>query len=196
MPSEDLQVTSPSEWGKKKEQTEDEGLLVPLPSGNVIRVRRTMDMMALLRAGRIPNPLAGIVQKMIDTGNIDLAGAMKQAGNGQAKASQQLLDLLDGSWMRSVMEPAFDSPALRGQLRDEGGRLIKPQETQEEYLARIEDWKPGEGKISIFDVDMDDKMYVFGISQGAAVDLARFRSEQDATLDLVHSVEAVSEPTL
>lgn len=189
MPGEDpqVQVTSAAEWGAKKEEPVEDGILVPLPSGNVVRVRRTMDMMALLRAGRIPNPLAGIVQKMIDTGNVDLAGAMKKTGPESAKASQQLLDLLDGTWMNAVMEPAFDAPVPRGQLKDEGGKLIKPQETQDEYMLRLEGWQPKEGKVSIFDVKMDDKMYVFGISQGAAVDLARFRAEQDAALDLVHA---------
>jgi len=195
MPGEDLQVTTASEWGKSKTQPVEDGLLVPLPSGNVVKVRRTMDMMALLRAGRIPNPLAGIVQKMIDTGNANLADAMKSSGPQTAKVSQQLLDLLDQTWMRAVIEPEFDAPDLRGQLKDASGKNIKPDETHDEYLARIENWKPEEGKISIFDVDNDDKMYVFGVAQGAAVDLARFRSEQDAALDLVHSESPVPNAT-
>jgi hypothetical protein len=193
MPNDDLQVTSPSNWNKQQTPVED-GQLVPLPSGNVVRVRRTMNMMSLLRAGRIPNPLAGIVQKMIDTGNIDLAGAMQRTGPESVKASQQLLDLLDSTWMLCVTEPDFDAPTPRGELTDVGGRKTKPNETQDEYLARLVDWKPEDGKISIFDVGMDDKMYVFGVSQGAAVDLARFRAEQDAALDLVHTESPVPDP--
>lgn len=197
MPGEgtDLQVTSASEWSTKKPTPEEDGFLAPLPSGNVVRVRRTMDMLPLLRAGRIPNPLAGVVQKMIDTGGIDLAGAMQRTGPEATKASQQLLDLLDETWMRAVTSPDFDAPPLRGKVRDEGGKLVNERETQDEYLRRIENWKPEDGKVSIFDVAVDDKMYVFGLSQGAAVDLARFRSEQDAALDLVQSVQAVSVPS-
>lgn len=191
MPGEELQVTAPTEWGKKKETPVEDGLIVPLPSGNVVKVRRTMDMLALLRSGRIPNPLAGIVQKMIDTGNPDLASAMQATGPESAKTSQQLLDLLDATWLRAVIEPEFDGPPQRGKLRDEAGRFIKQHETVDEYQERLSTWTPEDGKISIFDVDMDDKMYVFGVAQGAAVDLARFRAEQDAALDLVHANEPV-----
>jgi hypothetical protein len=189
MPGEDLQVTSAAEWGKNKSVSAEGSFVVEVPTGNVVRVRRTMDMMALLRAGRIPNPLAGIVQKMIDSGSPNLGKALaesQQDVNG-AKASQQLLELLDQTWMRAVIEPEFDAPAAQGQLVDETGKKIKPNETFQEYMDRLALWQPAEGKISVLDVDLNDKYYVFSVAQGGATDLARFRAEQDAVVDSLHA---------
>lgn len=185
MPEETLQITPASEWGKKKQAPADRGFICELPSGSVVRVLRTMDMMALLRAGKIPNPLAGIVQSMIDKGNTDFSGALKASASKDGnRAAQQLLDLLDATWMRAVIEPEFDAP-----------EPMKKDETHQQYMDRLALWEPEEGKISIFDVDLNDKYFVFAVAQGGAADLARFRAEQDAALELVHSSDGVQLPS-
>lgn len=175
MPTEPaLQVTTPGEWGKKQ-VAEEEGFITELPSGNVIRMRRTMNMLTLLRQGRIPNPLASIVQKMIDTREINFNQV-----DADGKMAIQLLDMLDEGWLSAVIEPTFDGPEPR-----------KPNESAEDFTERLNQWRPKEGAISVFDVDVQDKMYVFAVAQGAAADIARFREEQSAALE---SLEDVAEP--
>lgn len=175
---EELKVTSAAEWGKKP-ASEDDGFIVTLPSGNVIKMKRTMNMLVLLRQGRIPNPLASIVQKMIDTKQVDFSKV-----EGDAKSAEQLLDMLDDQWMSAVLEPAFDAPERK-----------KEAESTEEYLDRLSKWKPEDGKISVFEVDPQDKMYVMSIAQGGVVDLAKFREEQESSLVAMADVaESLSAP--
>lgn len=179
MPSEanELKVTSPDQWGKAA-TPEEEGFIVELPSGNVIKMKRTMNMLVLLRQGRIPNPLASIVQKMIDTQQVDFSKVATDV-----KSAEQLLDLLDDQWMSAVLEPAFDAPPRK-----------REGEETEEYLGRLGNWKPEKGKISVFEVDPQDKMYVMSIAQGGVVDLAKFREEQESNLVAMEDVAAVVNP--
>lgn len=185
MPADqDLQVTTAAEWGKAAPAVE-EGFITELPTGNVIRMRRTMDMLVLLRTGQIPNPLAGIVKKMIDTGDPNFPT------DGGGTWAPQLLDLLDRTWMRAVMEPAFDAPPPQG--KNEQGLNI--EETDEQYTERVARWNPKEGAISIFDVDVNDKLYVLIVAQGAAADLARFREVKDESLVAVQTGNRVPSAT-
>lgn len=188
MPTEqkDLQVTSASEWGKQAPAVE-EGFITELPTGNVIRMRRTMDMLVLLRTGQIPNPLAGIVKKMIDSGDPNFP-----TDNATASAyAPQLLDLLDRTWMKAVIEPVFDAPPPQG--KDENGLNI--EEDDDQYIERIARWRPKDGAISVFDVDVNDKLYVLIVAQGAAADLAKFREVTDESLASVQASPGVPKPT-
>lgn len=187
MPTEpELKVTTPDQWNTNGQTSQDVGFITELPSGNVIRMRRTMDMLDLLRTGQIPNPLAGIVQKMIDTQSMDFP-----AKEADTQVAQQLLELLDRTWMKAVLEPAFDAPPVRG--IDAIGMHF--EETHDQWIQRIARWEPSAGKISVTAVDVNDKMFVFVVAQGAAADLARFREGQDAALDAVQAVPRVPKPT-
>lgn len=182
----DLQVTSASNWNTKKEVPEEAGFITELPTGNVIRMRRTMDMLALIRTGQIPNPLAGIVQKMINSGDPNLA-----FDGANTQVAQQLLDLLDQTWLRCVLEPEFDGPAPKGRDADNN----KVSETDEQYIERLADWTPKEGAISVLEVDMNDKLFVFVVAQGVAADLAKFREVTDESLASVQAGNDVPKPT-
>lgn len=165
----ELKVTSAEDWGKDPSKQED-GFLLELPSGRVAKVRRTLDLPVLLKSGMIPNPLAGIVRKMMD--NRDSNFPVDEM-NGEALG--QLLDLIHAAIVKMMIEPKVSAPRQRG--RDESGFRI--QETDEEYMKYLEDWAPTVGTVSIFDIDLPDKLYLYAASQGMAADLATFRGEQN-----------------
>lgn len=173
-----LVPTAPEAWGTV-ETPKEEGFVTELPSGHVARVRRTLDLPVLLRAGKIPNPLAGIVHKMMETG---ATGFPPEANNPQVLS--QLLELLDDTFVKCVMEPKFSRPESRNST-----------ETEDEWSARVNAWTPPPGTASIFKVDINDKFYVFALAQGAAADLARFRAEQAAGVSALSESKSVPKPT-
>ena len=158
--TEELQVTSRSQWkGAQKE-----GQLVPLPSGNVVRIVRTMDLLHLLKAGKIPNPLAGIVQGMVDK---------RQTTIDQSELDmdtiKETMKLVDDTVLKVVTEPKIVAPPDP----EEG-------ETEEAYALRINSWEPEDPEaVPLTWLDMDDRMFIFVFAQGFAADLATFRAEPD-----------------
>jgi hypothetical protein len=158
-----LTPTSPEEWGARPVAAE-QGFIATLPSGNVVRMRRTLDLPILLRAGKIPNPLADIVRQMLDTGNTQFP---REAAE-DSTALQQLLDLIDQNCVNAVIEPKVSAPDPRG-----------INETFEEWQERANAWLPEPGTLSVFRIDMPDKLYIYAVAQGAAANLARFRDESE-----------------
>lgn len=178
-----LQVTQVGDWKTGREAVtsdgEEQGFITELPSGNVVRVMRTLDMPVLLKTGQIPNPLAGIVQGMIDTRSTTFPAAATDT-----QVLMQLLDLLNETAYRAILEPPFDMPEKR-----------KKSETAEQYQERLEEWQPAKGKISVWDLTQEDRFYIFALAQGAAADLASFRAEQASALADVQAGAGVRKPT-
>lgn len=202
-----LVPTSPSAWKRTGQEPvpEEDGFIAELPSGNVVRMTRTLDMPILLKTGKIPNPLAGIVQNMIDT-----RSTVFPVDQTDQKVLMQLLDLLNETAVRAIIEPPFDMPAKR-----------QKGESAEKYMERLEDWQPEftelgrqqhakaikedpdhaegpcfcERKISAWDMTMEDRFFVFAVAQGAAADLASFREEQERALAVLQAGEGVRKPT-
>lgn len=208
LPDQNQTPTPISAWKKSPvlpKPKREEGFIADLPSGNVVLMTRTMEMPILLKTGKIPNPLAGIVQKMIDTRNPEYPQEAMDT-----EVMMQLLDLMHETIVRSVIEPPFDMPAPR--IR--GGKDI---ETAEDYQQRLSEWKPDftedgakqhaelghdddsgcdcERKISVWDMFMDDRLYIFAVAQGAAADLASFRAEQERHVAGLQAGEGVRVPT-
>lgn len=174
--NDDLKVTSAEEW----EEEAAVGQLVPLPSGKVVRIKRTMDMLTLLKVGKIPNPLKGVMQGMIEQGK-----PIPTMADMDEKQLVQMLVLIDQTCVESITEPEFVLPPAP-----------KAKETAEAYAERIKDWKPDkkEGekqKVGINRMDMTDRMFVFAFAQGAAGDLDSFRAESSAAMAHVLGQPAV-----
>lgn len=177
-----LTPTSVSDWKRGPDPvagSEEEGFITELPSGNVVRIIRTLDMPVLLKTGQIPNPLAGIVQGMIDQRT-----ATFPVEATDTKVLMQLLDLLNETAFRAILEPPFDMPEKR-----------QKSETAEQYQERLDGWQPAEGKISVWDLTMEDRFFIFALAQGAAADLASFREEQARSLADVQASQGVRQPT-
>lgn len=177
-----LTPTSVDAWKKPLDfvvPQDAEGFIVELPSGNVIRMTRTMDMAQLLKTGKIPNPLAGIVQQMMDNHT-----PIFPKNITEGDAIMQLLDLMNEMAVRCIMEPPFDMPEVR-----------KKGEDADAYQDRLAAWQPAEGKISVWDLTPEDRQFIFAISQGAAADLATFREESDAAMEAFQASLRVPKPS-
>lgn len=168
---DNLQVTPVEAWGRNTTSVE-EGFVAKLPSGNVVRMTRTLDLAELLSTGRIPNPLAGIVQSMMEKGETSFPET------NDMKTIEQLMDLLNTTFCRAVLEPRFSMPSVR-----------KHNEKVDDYYERINAWEAPERTVPIFDVLLQDKMFVFAVAQGAAADLALFREQPGADVFSLPTVE-------
>lgn len=181
-------VTNPNAWGG----AEAEGQVIELPSGNYLRCRRSMDLLHLLKSGRIPNPLSQIIQKMIDRG-----GEMPNMGDMDDNAIGAMLTFVDDTVIRVVTEPKVVAPPKPNENED-GTRLAglakDKEEDTDDYSERIRAWMDEErtdGKLKLPYLSLDDRMFIFVFSQGFAADLATFRDEQAAGMASVSDVPAV-----
>lgn len=186
------QVTTGSTWkGAGKE-----GQIIELPSGNHLRVRRTMDLLHLLKAGRIPSPLKGIVQKMVDRG-----GGVPEMTDMDGDQIAAMLRLVDDTVLRAVTEPRVLAAPEPGKNAD-GTPIELPEgqdeESSEDYQIRVQEWLAqdhGEAVLLPW-IELEDRMFIFVFSQGFAADLATFRSEQAAGMAALSDGTAVSVPSV
>lgn len=181
--------TSVEEWDSV--QTPDEaGFMLELPSGKFVRVIRNLDLDLLLKAGKIPNPLAPIIRKMMREQDPQLPmGDFEK----DPKLLRQLMDMLQGNAARMMIEPKVSVPRQRNY--DDNGVKSTVEETEGAYEKYLEKWQPAKGTLSVFRINVNDLMYLFAVGQGAAADLARFRAESNPTLAPVPAVPAVGRPT-
>lgn len=155
------QVTPLEEWGQV--DSKEEGFLVTLPvSGKTVRMRRSMDMMSMLRGGLIPNPLAKIVREMMATGNPDVPQAELTE-----EVLNQMMDMTSRTVLKCVIEPKVSMPEPK-----------RDSESPEEYEERVLAWQPPSGHLSISLIPLEDRQYIEAVAQGRAADLEPFRAEQ------------------
>lgn len=163
--------TSADQWSSSRKQ----GFVVTLPSGNVAKVRRSLSLDTLLKIGKIPNPLASVVQKMITMGKPDLP-----IDELDQQVLVQLLDLVDENCVSMMLEPQVSAPGSKAS-----------GESDTDYAARVDVWEPEEGTVSVFDISTEDKMFLFYVGQGEAADLEKFRDEQASVLERVSPSEVL-----
>jgi hypothetical protein len=148
--SQPTDVTPASEW----RSAITEGFIVPLPSGRVARLRRTLDLIELIKTGQIPNPLAGAINTMIKESSTSTTFDLRKLPE---EAIPQMLDLVDKSMERIFVYPKVVEPP-------EGSGI---------------DWLPEDPEtISVWAIDAQDRMFAFGFAQGGPGSLAPFRAKQ------------------
>jgi hypothetical protein len=150
------QVTSAAAWRSSAEK----GHVVPLPSGNTARLRRTLDLPELLKKGVIPNPLAPLIQKMLAT----KAATIDPASENAEEAMLQMVELVNGQIPKIFLEPRVE---------------ICPDDWD---YGKNGQWEPSEGAIALEDLDFEDRMFAFAFSQGGPDDVATFRNKREAAL--------------
>jgi hypothetical protein len=148
--------TSGAAWVSQRKS----GVLVPLPSGNAARIRRTFDLIELLKAGKLPNPLATIIEEKIrsdePTVEFDLATLPEQA-------AVQMANLIDEQIFFIFVDP-----------------VVVPVPEGENPAT----WSPdpadydGKNVVSIADIDYLDRMFAFGFAQGGVGEVAPFLERQ------------------
>lgn len=140
-----LKPTPSEEWKSPRQL----GFLVKLPSGNVARIKRLLDLPGLLKNGLVPNPLASHIQKSLEEGMDTL-----QLSDLSADAQIQALDLIDDGVVRSMIEPRV---------------LLVPEGINPDVF------ETPPGSISIMDLTLEDRMFVYQAAQGGTADPDRFR---------------------
>lgn len=199
MPDQNAKVTSADEWRKQKEQ----GFIVSLPaSGHNCRVRRTMDLLHMVRTGRIPNPLAGLVQGFIkgEKSTISMADMDRETVS-------EMVKLVNTTVSRMMLEPRvqvmpeFDTMGDKD-LYEWAKRLeveTPPQgaELTEEEYSNLRDeltwkWEPREGFISAEDIELEDRFFLFSIAQGGTADAESFRQQQAQFMAAASAGEGIS----
>lgn len=146
------------------------GQVIELPSGNFVKLRRTMNLTTLLSSGKIPNPLADIVRGMISTGKTEM-----NIGELDKDAAMQFAVLV-----HEQIQEIFIKPKVQ---------------------ARPDDWDDDEHGVWIPDADamdinmlsFEDQMYAFTWAQGAATDLATFRTRAIESMATVQHGEGVEQ---
>lgn len=181
------QITSAASW---QTATEAEGLVTELPSGKVVMLVRKLDLPVMLRAGRIPNPLSGIIQKMIGSGQ---KGAMPEEAMTDPVVFEQMMDMVDVSVCSAMVEPKAMRPPIKGKRLNS---LMTTPETDEEFAERCEKFdailaSPDFNTISTDWMSLEDKIFIFFFSQGGAADLATFRSTTNNALAAISGSGAV-----
>lgn len=156
-----LVVTSPDSWTSPRKQ----GFLLRLPSGNVCRVRRTLDLSYLIQSGKIPNPLRNTLAKMMDE-----EGTMLNFADLGPSERIQAVQMVRETVCRSVTEPKV--------------HLVPEGENPETWIAP-------EGGLSIFDLSDEDQFFIYSVAQGGATDLESFREQQARAMELVRAREGV-----
>lgn len=157
--------TSAAAWRSARK----EGFLVTLPSGQTVKIRRTLDLFERLRDGRIPNPLAGIVVDMIE--------------NKREQVDMSKLDERSLGQMLALIDETITK------------MMIEPQVTLEPSDAPI-GWEPPEGFISTADIEIDDKLFLFNVAQGGTADLATFRAQAASFVGSVSDGNGVQDATV
>src|ERR1051325_8423326 len=99
---ETMQPAPASEW-RSPEVTK--GIVITLPSGNNIRIKRTLDMVTMLQQGTIPNPLIDIVNRLI-------AGESPQVSTFSEDQLEAMLVFIDKVVMTCCLEPRVESPPM------------------------------------------------------------------------------------
>lgn len=156
--------TSAAAWKKKT----GDGLLLRVPSGNIIKIR-TPGMDAFLTEGVIPNGLIPLIMDMMkqakagvdETPEDELIAMLED----RAKI-EQIVTLANAVSIYCAVEPAIHPLPEDGEERDE------------ELLY-------------VDDVDFNDKMYIFAVATGGIEGLERFRAESGLDVGPVQPSDAV-----
>lgn len=160
----------PDEENLAKQWERQRGFLVELPSGKKVRMVRTLDVMEMLKAGTIPNPLRSIVQSMIDQGTQTIPEETKR----DTELLMQMNELMDRCVSKAVIDPKV-------YLVPEG--------------ENPGTWNPDdEHGISISDLEVQDKAFIYQVAQGGATDLEQFRKLQDALVASMADEPELSKP--
>lgn len=158
----ELPVTSGSEWRKNRE----EGELIQLPfSGNLVRIRAVRPD-SLLRLGKIPQVLTGLVLDLLyDRGEDDQFEKFLSTPGNQDEAMNMIESL------RIVCTAGLVSP-------------------------RVVDNPTKDDEISIDDIDLGDRSFIFRLVFAPVEALTTFRPRSPSDVAVVANGEGDPQPTL
>lgn len=157
----DLPVTPAAEFRRVREQGEK---ITLKPTGRIVRMR-TVKPAYLLRLGKIPDPLAELVIRILHG---QITDAQYRAFFDLSERKEHALELTES--LRVVCTAALVSPRV----------VDEPQADDEIYIDDLED---------------AEQRYIFDLALLEATALSRFRLQQESHVEPVPQSEAKSEQT-
>lgn len=163
------QITSAASWAKQ----ETDGVVTELPTGKIVLLVRKLDLPVMLRSGRIPNPLSGIIQGMISSGKSELPTEQFN----DPVIFEQMMNMVDASVSAAMVQPKAIRPPVKGEHPATSIAFSESDEAfqkrWDEYEAILDDVEAN--TISTDWIALEDKIFIFYFAQGGAADLATFR---------------------
>lgn len=151
-------VTATRASSVKEAKARSLGVLLPMPSGLVFRVRR-VDLQTFIAGGNIPNPLMTIVNEALEKGSAADIEKMIGVDGGQVDAEMvnEMFESVKRVVTESVTEPKIHPVPEDSDERDDD-------------LFYIDE------------VDEEDMMFIFQYATGGTDDVESFREEAAASL--------------
>lgn len=188
--------TPATQWQGK---VEVEGTDLPLPSGNVARVRQ-LGPTAFLTSGMIPDPLTSLVRQAINSKQ----GLPPSALNKIADDPKQLtaaLEMFDRVLVFAVIMPSIEMPPACAFDVNLGvgdpkpcGEYANTDRHQKVGHPDYHKYREGDrepGTLYADQVKMDDKMFVFNWVLGGTRDLSKFREQLSGTVESLQDSKPV-----
>lgn len=178
-------ATSAADWKKAESQLP----LIETPTGKWIRMKRP-GMTKFLEAGFLPDALAAVVRKEINSAARKKVDPQKLLESVDGDAAVEMLEAMDRIVISVMVEPKFTSH--RRQKRNDDDELLWLPDGK----PHMEDIPEDERRADIVytdEMDQDDKNFVFRVAVGGSTDLTRFRAEQAAVVDAVSAITNVAE---
>lgn len=182
-------VTSAKDWKGKRQR---DGQDLPLPSGNVARVRQ-ISPVAFLESGFLPDPLTNIVRKAINSKQgLKPTDVNKIADD--PKRLVETMEVFDRVLTYCVIEPVIELKpncihvALDGEDAGVCGESLAHASHNERDHEHFHKFMEGERDADVLysdEVDLDDKIFIFQWALGGTSNLENFRDEQRSSMGLV-----------
>lgn len=177
-------ATAKSEWRSSRK----DGLAVTLPSGNTAYLLRTLDLAEMIKEDKIPNPITGVMNKMLASG-----GKPTDVDASDPEVLISMIRFINEQCERIFVDPKVQAPPLPENLDTDPRCAEWDQERKDSY--DINTWEPADPNVmTVLDIDFDDQMFAFAFAQGASADLATFRAERATLVAGRSDVETVLVP--
>lgn len=188
-------VTSAREW---KGRIQTEGSELVLPSENVALVRQ-ISPAAFLQTGFLPDPLTAIVRQAINTKQ----GLKPQAVKNIADDPEQIgaaMETFDRVLTYVVIEPVISMPptcdvVVDGERCDTYANAEVHKDSMKSGKHRFHEGERAADILYADQVELNDKMFIFQWALGGTRDLAKFREQQQQSVDDVPASKTVRKST-
>lgn len=185
MEQQNLAPTPAKQWKGKLNAA---GTDLPLPSGNIARVR-SLDPQAFLAQGMIPDPLSQMIRRSINSKKGLPPKELEKIADDPEKITAAL-EMFDRVLVHVVLEPPVQMPPPCTECSEYANRPQHKEMSHDNYHAYREGARDGE-VLYADEVDMGDKMFIFQWCLGGTRDLEKFRGEQAATLESLSDSQGV-----
>lgn len=159
--AEDLQISSPSAFKKRRE-----GRVIKLPSGMAVRARR-VDIRTFISQGEVPNPLLPIVEEALNKGKkADVSLITGENGQLDTDLIDEMYQMVNNVVMEVVTEPKIN-PLPEGVERDD--ELLYIDEVEDEDKMFLFQWAAGGTEdIATFRLEAEQDLASLGQVSGGA----------------------------